>query len=652
MPKRPRQHELEDLSRRAFTSAIPARFVFEDRTNDYGIDGSVELFRDGETTGELFDVQLKGTDRVLAAALKVYIPHDHAQYYRSLDRPVLMVRYHASTETLYVRWFHSFDPHYGGVNKKTITFTWAEEHLWSETAADRLEAEVGAFRRFRSAALDLPVRFRLQIEEDQLHGVSRDGLAQMIRSSLNPEAAGLIEVVDNDEHLPVVRLMADLSVIDLQTVTTATLEHEEGGPEKNLDRFPFDIGLGMALAFDQVGHADLAARLAVRAAGRAAIIEAPDVLFWIVGVLARTHRIREALDLADGLAQREESGPVASSEIVRLLPALMARQPLTDAERAAQVSALEQQADASDAIGDWKAGRTAHYNLARQLREEDPGQSLHHFFEAVRCDSGYLNRDYFCKELAALFFLNGHYDFAIHFYERAIELGAGGITPLLLGDALLFGGHYRQAYDTFATAIEATDDVPMEFYLKFRATGWIMSALKVQQQQRDVEVAEELAMRARPDTAPDERTRLCLEALSEDALCGPAWHTLGVIFHSEDEIAQAFRAFIISCIIEPWNVTPWTNAIVSVPPGESEEEQQLGRLAGVVVAAAHRRHGDRLEAALRAIMTGKDEAAKDRMMDEFRALIDPIAEEEQDELELRFLSEEGDSYDLIRIPHP
>jgi len=102
--------------------------------------------------------------------------------------------------------------------------------------------------------------------------------------------------------------------------------------------------------------------------------------------------------------------------------------------------------------------------------------------------------------------------------------------------------------------------------------------------------------------------------------------------------------------MEPWHVGPWTNAIATVPDGESEDEQQMALLAGAVIAAAHRRHGEALEAALRAGMTGDDEAAKDRFMKDFRALVDSVKEEEQDELELRLLSEEGDAYDLITLP--
>lgn len=650
MPKRPRQHELDDVSRRAFNAALPSHLVFEGRANDYGIDGAVEMFQDGETTGNFFDVQLKGTDRPIAEALNVYIPHGHAQYYRSLDRPLLMVRYHAPTEGLYVRWFHSFDPHYGGVNEKTITFTWDPADIWSEMTFDRLEAEVVAFRRFRSAALQLPVRFAVRVQDEHLHGVVATDLLQRIRSDLNSVGAGLIEVTEHDEHVPEIRLTATTSVVDLQSVTTATLHHEHDGPEKHLDRFPSDIGLGVALALDQVGHADLAARLAVRTADTAAIIEEPDVLFWIVGVLARTHRIHEAVDLADALARREEAGARASSEIIRLLPGLVAAQPLSEAERAAQIGALERQAETADAGGDAKGGRTAHYNLARQLRQEDSGRSLHHFFEAVRCDPGYVNRDYFCKEVAALFFLNGHYEFAIHFYERALELGAGGITRALLADALLFAGQYRRSYDTFASVFEASDDVPMEFYLKFRATGWLLASLELEEQERNVELAEARAMEARPEVAQEERARLCFEALSQDALCGPAWHTLGVLLNAQDRTPQAFRAFVISCIIEPWQVGPWTNAIATVPDGESEDEQQMALLAGAVIAAAHARHGETLETALRAGMTGDDEEAKDRFMEDFRALVDSVKEEEEDELELRLLAEEGDAYELITFP--
>jgi len=82
MPKRPRQHQLEDESRTAFRKAIPQEWVFRDSTPDYGIDGSVEVFdSSGNGTGRYFFVQLKGTDESkLDRALAVRFSLDTFEY--------------------------------------------------------------------------------------------------------------------------------------------------------------------------------------------------------------------------------------------------------------------------------------------------------------------------------------------------------------------------------------------------------------------------------------------------------------------------------------------------------------------------------------------------------------------------------------------
>src|SRR5713226_682048 len=63
MPQRPRSHELEDESRRQFQMVLPSSWVFRPADPDYGIYGQVEIFSgDGQATGLIFLVQLKGTD--------------------------------------------------------------------------------------------------------------------------------------------------------------------------------------------------------------------------------------------------------------------------------------------------------------------------------------------------------------------------------------------------------------------------------------------------------------------------------------------------------------------------------------------------------------------------------------------------------------
>ena len=121
MPKRPRQHQLETESRAAIRAAIPSLWVYRDLDQDYGVDSEIEIFDESNSaTGAKFLVQLKATDEPdLRKALRLWFQQSKGNYYESLDLPVLIVRYHAPSERLFVHWFHSLDPYYGKRARRT-----------------------------------------------------------------------------------------------------------------------------------------------------------------------------------------------------------------------------------------------------------------------------------------------------------------------------------------------------------------------------------------------------------------------------------------------------------------------------------------------------------------------------------------------------
>ena len=159
MPRRTREHQLEGESRLAFERALGSRFVFRSEDPDYGVDGSVEEFDTelGQATGLRFFAQLKATDEaVLAKALHARISLETADYYRALSLPLLMVRYHAPTNRTFTRWFHQFDPYFGGLGDKGLTFRWVESDVWDGQRPERLVADVQAFLRWRSPVTPSP----------------------------------------------------------------------------------------------------------------------------------------------------------------------------------------------------------------------------------------------------------------------------------------------------------------------------------------------------------------------------------------------------------------------------------------------------------------------------------------------------------------
>jgi hypothetical protein len=59
--KRPEQHEIDSQARRLFQSFLPEYLVYREQGEDYGIDAEIEVFKEGESTGLVYKLQIKGT---------------------------------------------------------------------------------------------------------------------------------------------------------------------------------------------------------------------------------------------------------------------------------------------------------------------------------------------------------------------------------------------------------------------------------------------------------------------------------------------------------------------------------------------------------------------------------------------------------------
>jgi RecG-like helicase len=200
-PKRPREHQLEKESRTAFQTRLPSQWDFQDIPQpEYGLDGRVEIFDKADfATGRMFFVQLKGTDESeFKKALAVQIEIPTCEYYRSLDLPVLIVRYHAPTKKIFAKWFHEYDPYYGKKAKKEITFRFTVEDEWHEETATMLASDLEAFRQLRSPQILLPVKFKLTVKEQYIYGF----LDAQIQLEIRKAVERLSEVIIISQFLP------------------------------------------------------------------------------------------------------------------------------------------------------------------------------------------------------------------------------------------------------------------------------------------------------------------------------------------------------------------------------------------------------------------------------------------------------------------
>ena len=574
MPKRPVQHQIETRSRTLWERLIPDQWLFRPESPDYGIDGSIEIFDvGGAATGHRFLVQLKGTTRLSeGASPRVRLSREAGEYYASLELPVLVVLADVERDRLFVRWFHEFDPYYGGLGKKWITFPFGAEHAWGDDTISRLEKDVQAWRRSRAGALPLPIEFELSVEDPQIGGVP----APVVRTALREAVAPLRHLVSlrSDRGHFRIQISDDRAVVSLGGGKTATL-HSRGNTI-NPDEYAADVVLLVGLVLSQAGEMSVASEVVTKVGDRSFAITQPEMGMMVAGILARAFRVEEALDLSRRLLERGDQTLIPD---LLSLPAMMA---VTGRSRSYD-SFLER-------YSVWRVAHceerghgagAAHSNLARVAHSLGQyRRAIRHFRAACKWDPGYAKRDFYWREMAAVLFDARRYRLSVSFYEEATRLRADEEWRALLADALLFAGRYADASAEFDRFLAATGEMSSEWRLKSWVLGGMRQLLQTNQQKRRPRAAgrivDEAVRSGTPE--PSEMRR----ALSEDGLCAIAWFNLGVGAAGREQ-DEAFVSFLIAALISRSDAEAWVNALVL-----SMQSEKYGFLMPYITDAAAR----------------------------------------------------------------
>jgi hypothetical protein len=107
--KRPHQHEIDDRACDLLRLALPDAWVYRELPKDYGIDGEVELFRQGSSTGAFFKVQVKGTEKPSfltdGRTISFSLSTDHVSYFcHELSAPVFLMLVDTAKQRV---WWHA-----------------------------------------------------------------------------------------------------------------------------------------------------------------------------------------------------------------------------------------------------------------------------------------------------------------------------------------------------------------------------------------------------------------------------------------------------------------------------------------------------------------------------------------------------------------
>lgn len=444
MPERTRAHELDDLAELALRGSIPSGWVFRptDR-HDYGIDGSIEIFDAGEPTGQVLNVQLKGTDDEDADSRSaVRIRVDTGEYWNRLHLPTLLVRHHAGTGNLYARWWHEcrFLP---ADRQQTATVRFEAEHRWSDATPWELSEGVDRFHRVRSARVQLPLPVRMVIDPAVTEGRPPGIIKNAVRSAADrlPRLVALVDDVSVRGSV-IVAITPSSIVVRLGGGVSAELPNLEQGTEST--GVGFDVLVVLGLALGRVGLAAPATTLIEVALPESSHRSSAGVLAQVGRTYLAAHRVEDGVRVCTQLLEGGVPAAVVLSAI-RELESSTGAHSVADGWALARGSAA-----CAERLDDDEAAASAWLLAARTIRQIRADLAVTYLKTAAGRVAALRAQPAWLEDVAG----------ALHDSERPAEaaelysdlVGRQPDAPHLqacLADSLLVSGRIVEALETF-----------------------------------------------------------------------------------------------------------------------------------------------------------------------------------------------------------
>lgn len=549
MTKRSQSHQLENASILALQTRLPKAWVFRSEHPDYGIDGSIEVFApDGSATGLRCWVQVKSTAKA-SKRPKVRIRLETSQYYRSLELPVLIVLYEADRDRLLVRWFHEFDPFYGGLGKKEIAFPFGEEHAWSEATAERIETDLRTLRVLRTGSLPLPIPVEILVVPDSVGGASRARVDLAIRRELR-KLRTLFKEEGACASLQI-RVEADTLVASFRGRYSISLHFSEEVAAP--DQFARDVLLLVSVVVGKAGDHGLAATIAGRVAGRSKLMRIPEMVLAVAHSMIRSRQLALLLEVAEQMLEDEETR--AQSDALMMAALVEGRG--SDLLKSAVEIHLRKRLAREELEGDGVQTGTVHYNLGNWLRGQGRRrEALRHYRLAAEHHSAYGERDYYYKELGGLLFGARFYRASARFYGEAVRRGGPPLCRALQADALLFSGAFSAAREVFEEYAREEQPPEPQWILKALVVDFIRSLELPEGSRRTREAKRVLEA---DDGLGEESARA---ALALDPLCADAWLQLGAARAQEGDAELCAVASAVAAVLALGDARLWAQAFM------------------------------------------------------------------------------------------
>jgi len=559
MPRRVKQHQLEDISRSKYGLSLPREWVMRDKDKDYGIDAEVEIFDSKEeATGLVYWVQLKATETEdKSAARKLDLSIDTIEYYKRLDLPVLIVRYSNDEDLLYCKWAHEVDLYYSKKNAKTLRVIFTEDDIWDDEKATKTEDYLRKLRAIASGAIALPVPINLNISNDSICGMSRGTFLTTYRKTLADYSHMIKDETNSDNCLIHIKIDNNNLIISLSSLTGCTFHNISRASESEfVNEVIIHIVLGLGSSLINIGQNELAARILLDEKIKNSFVGYEDLVFEFFPNLMSSSKYSEIIDTVCEAMDKSDDNFL---ENIAVVSALVSLDESNDHKRKKLQELQHKILEKSIILGDKSLIGISHYNLGNNYRNGGScKKSIHHYIKAKSYEPNYLRQVYYYQELAGVFFECGRYRRASRLYKKAIDMGAEDYVNALYADALMFEGKYQLAQNIFSDYLKSNDEEHAEWHLKLSCLSYLIETTGTTEQIRQISDAKSLIDIKNTDTP--EFVEKLEKAIKLDSICGLAWFNMGIIQSKSGKHLLAAFSFILCGLVQTWDIEAWVNA--------------------------------------------------------------------------------------------
>ena len=576
MPQRTRSHTLEEESWKFFNNSIPDNWVIRKPDPDYGLDAEIEIFTEkGSATGIMFLAQLKATDESdLNKALKLKFKKETLTYYSTLDLPVIIIRYISKTKQQYFIWSQQIDTYYSDQNTKTILIKFSKDSIWQDETPEKIYSYLVQYRKLKNGNVPIPISLLLDCEE----GAISSSLFLLVENKLNEliEQQRLeITLTDNKEIELLTRIRISkneikVSILNSKGFTLHNVQKDNG--KYDINSLTYDLLSIVGFFLILIDKNNLGLEIIRKNFHFSTLKNSCEVLGLLNYLIINEKRIDICLSILESIFHNNFSDKIDLFQkffTFVILPHIM-RYRLEKENEKRLVQIIISFCDYCESIGEYSISASFYYSLANNLRKSEyvnDKKVLSYYRKASNLDNEYLNRYYFCADVAGVLFHLNRFYFSSKFYKKSLLLKDDIEIIPLLADSLLFAGYYKESLEYFEEYYKKNKEGDPEWYLKKFVLKILLREFKVNTQKRLYEDAFCLSDINLEEVKSEEiikkTIRKLKNALLKDLLCDVAWCNLGNLYYREKNYNNAFFSFLVLSLIQLTNPESWIMCLLS-----------------------------------------------------------------------------------------